>query len=115
MKKVAVILGAGASYDVSNGTVPITNEEMRPPLARELFDVRFWQWRRYYRGAEVLGMELGRLAQRQEEPFDLEARLRDHAESSDVRTRRAFRDIPPYLRDVDSSFDVLCPISGKLY
>ena len=36
----------------------------------------------------------------EDESFDLEARLTAYADSKDERTRRAFKDIPPYLRDV---------------
>ena len=99
VKRAAVVVGAGASFQVHNGTVPVLNRELKPPLARELFDARFWNHRRSYAGAEVLGAELGRLAQRQDTAFDLEARLTDYATSADSRTRRHFKDIPPYLRD----------------
>ncbi|MEX0786181.1 MAG: hypothetical protein WD939_06050 [Dehalococcoidia bacterium] len=99
MKKAAVVLGAGASFDVHNDTVPVLNPDLRPPVARQLFDARFWHYRRPYRGAEVLGAELGRLA-RDDSAFDLEARLTQYATSSDERTRRHFKDVPPYLRDV---------------
>src|SRR4051794_9465926 len=42
MEKITVILGAGASYDVHNGTVPLGDRNWKPPLARELFEARFW-------------------------------------------------------------------------
>jgi hypothetical protein len=100
MKKAVVILGAGASFDVHNGSVPVSNGEMRPPLARQLFEARFWRIRQEYPGAILLGAELGRLAANQSEPFDLEAKLSEYAESPDHRTRSAFKAIPPYLRDV---------------
>lgn len=100
MKKAVVILGAGASYDVHNGVVPVTNASLRPPLARELFEDRFWNWRSVYPGAEVLGAVLGRMALTQSAPFNLEERLTEYANNSDRRTRRAFKDIPPYLRDI---------------
>ena len=100
MKRAAVVIGAGASFEVHNGTVPVLDPELRPPVARQLFESRFWNYRRHYPGAEVLGAELGRLAMSQDESFDLEARLTAYATSGDERTRRAFKDIPPYLRDV---------------
>lgn len=99
MKRAAVILGAGASYDIHNGTVPFIQEGLRPPLARELFQPRFWFYAQHYPGAQLLGAELGRLAQL-ESAFDLEQRLTEYAESHDLRTQRAFKQIPPYLRDV---------------
>ncbi len=103
MQNLAVIVGAGASADVHNGSVPITSPNLRPPLARELFDARFWGFRQNYVGAEVLGAELGRFAANNEPTFDLEALLTGYANSSDPRTRLAFRYIPPYLRDVLSA------------
>lgn len=100
LKRVTVILGAGASFDVHNGSVPIIRPEMRPPLAKQLFEARFWGIAQSYIGVKVLGAELGRLAQLEELPFDLEERLSQYASSEDALTRRHFRDIPPYLRDL---------------
>ena len=38
-RKVCVILGARASYDVRNAGSPVLKSGLRPPLARELFDL----------------------------------------------------------------------------
>lgn len=99
LEQVTVILGAGASFDVHNGSVPILNPEMKPPLAKQLFEARFWNIAGQYAGVKVLGAELGRIAQL-ESAFDLEERLSQYASSTDTLTRRHFKDIPPYLRDV---------------
>lgn len=98
--RAAVILGAGASFDVHNETVPVNRPDLRPPLAKQLFEARFWGIAQQYAGVRVLGAELGRLAQLDDRPFDLEERLGEYSSSNDFRTRRHFKDIPPYLRDL---------------
>lgn len=105
MKRAAVIVGAGASYDVHwDREDPHLRNEFRPPLANELFDARFWPQRSSYNGAAALGAELGMLAKNG--ALALEEKLTEYANSADSRTRRLFRDIPPYLRDVlnDASY-----------
>jgi hypothetical protein len=99
MKRAVVILGAGASYDVHNASVPITNDRAQPPLARELFESRFWQQRQRYPGAAVVGSELGALAT-QPDPFDLEQQLTRYAESTNPQMLANYRHVPGYLRDV---------------
>jgi hypothetical protein len=101
-KKLAVVLGAGASYDVWNeGT--IESRDWRPPLTRELFriDIRptFAPILQYYPGAAALVQELGPLSADQSS-FDLENKLREYADHSDPRVRRLYKEIPLYLRDV---------------
>jgi len=73
---------------------------MKPPLAKQLFEARFWHIAQGYPGVQVLGAELGRLAQLEGRPFDLEERLSQYASSNDAPTQRHFKDIPPYLRDL---------------
>ncbi len=99
-QKVAVILGAGASYDAWNETGPPAEMAWRPPLAREFFGARqaFWPVLGSYRGARLLASELGELARG--DAFNIELKLREFAEHNDQRIRRAFREVPPYLRDV---------------
>lgn len=41
MKKIAIIVGAGASYDCVNLRLTKVNQLLRPPLVHELFDTRF--------------------------------------------------------------------------
>ena len=78
MKKVVVIVGAGASFDVHNRSMPAPDPRLRPPLARDLFDQRFWSERAPYPGAVVLGSTLGELAQ-SATTFDLEEHLTSYA------------------------------------
>lgn len=98
MSKAVVILGAGASFDVANPSVPAQNH-LRPPLARELFEHRFSDLRFPYPGAVIIGSELGARASTGD-AFDLEAYLTRYAESANPETRRHFREVPAYLRDV---------------
>jgi hypothetical protein len=102
MKKAAVILGAGASFAVSNDSRVLSREadSFHPPLARSLFAPTFWGIRQRYRGAVVIGSELGSPEIMDAGAFDLEARLTGIARHPDPRNRRHFRDIPPYLRDL---------------
>lgn len=101
MKKAAVILGAGASYDVSNGSYA-SPDQWRPPLTSELFGDRagdhFEQLMRRYPRADVLFQELYPLAAT--ETLNLEQKLREYAGHSNAIVREAFKQIPPYLRDV---------------
>jgi len=66
-KKACVILGAGASYDVANDGAPIRNPELRPPLARELFNMEkrreFSNVMTSYPGAKVLSSSLAPLVE----------------------------------------------------
>jgi hypothetical protein len=98
--KVAVLLGAGASADCWNDTGPPVNDSYRPPLARELFGTRtaFWDVLQRYNGARLLASELGELARG--DAFNIEQKLREYAEHKDQRIRDAFREVPPYLRDL---------------
>jgi len=102
-KKVAVILGAGASYDCWNDTGPPADMHWRPPLARDLFGTRpaFWDVLVRFNGARVLASELGELARG--DAFNIEVKLREYAEHKDQRIRQAFKDVPLYLRDLISS------------
>ncbi len=102
LKKAVVILGAGASNAVSNSSVPLTSDatKYQPPLARELFSPKFWNLRQAYRGAQVVGAELGNPDIISGGAFDIEERLTTLANHPDPRNQRHFRDIPPYLRDV---------------
>ena len=58
LPKVCVVLGAGASNDVWNGSAPILNQGFRPPLARDLFDIDnhrdYWDLLHHYPGARWL-------------------------------------------------------------
>ncbi len=100
MNKVAVIMGAGASYDVWNETTPV-DQNWRPPLAKDLFQRPgfFFPVAEVYEGAKVAW---SMLSPRSKGPdaFDLEAALREMASDDDERIRRHFKEVPLYLRDL---------------
>lgn len=112
-EKICVIVGAGASYDVRNAGSPsgavvnnpsavIGNPELRPPLAKHLFDIQghpaYWTYLREYEGAKVLTQGLAQQSLRGE--FNLEGELRRLAEHSSPIIRQHYRHIPVYLRDL---------------
>ncbi len=102
MKTALVILGAGASRGVDNGTSPLKTGHagLKPPLANDLFDGSgpYWNVVNRYEGVKVLGATLGAAAQ--SGTFSLEEKLREYASSDDPEIRRHFRDVPLYLRDL---------------
>jgi hypothetical protein len=100
LRKVTVILGAGASADAWNETGPPADQEWRPPLANELFGHRpaFWEVLKRYQGARVLATDLGEQARTGS--LKLEARLREFATHPDTGIRAHFKHVPPYLRDL---------------
>lgn len=103
LPKACVILGAGASTDVHNGSAPILRQgNYKPPLARDLFDIErhpeYFQVLQHYRGAQSLAAVLSPLSHSSE--FDLEKRLRELAEHTDERVRQQFKHVPAYLRDL---------------
>ncbi len=101
MKRAVVLLGAGASADVSNGASTETLQ-WKPPLAAELFSQRahtdFREQLYGYRGAQTLSALLIRDAEAG--TLDLEERLRSFANHQSEVVQRHFKDVPPYLRDV---------------
>lgn len=101
-RKLAVVLGAGASYDVRNeGST--ADMAWRPPLTMDLFNIaqrpNFEPILSYYPDAASLVQELAPLCHNVR-GFDLEAKLREYAEHPDCRIRRQFMQIPPYIHDV---------------
>jgi hypothetical protein len=100
MRRIAVILGAGASADAWNETGPPRNQAWQPPLARELFGQReaFWPILERYPGAHVISADLGELVRTG--AVNIESKLREYAEHSDPRIRNHFKQVPPYLRDL---------------
>lgn len=101
-RKVCVILGAGASYDVRSAGSPVVNEGLRPPLARDLFNLdRHGEFRSIlaqYEGAVVLAQNLA--ARSSLGDFDLEKELKRIAEHPDDQVREHYKHVPPYLRDL---------------
>ncbi len=104
-EKIAVVFGAGASYDVDTGSTPETNPEWQPPLVRDLFSPRFYGLRAIYPGADFLAQSLHPLAVAG--AINVEERLRLLADSHDPTTRRNYLQIPPYLRDVMAAVGTL--------
>lgn len=102
MNKICVILGAGASHDVYNGSSPIINPAFKPPLARDLFNIEnnkeYWQILQYYPGAQVITDLLAPLTAKDE--FSVEQELRRYSNHTDVRLQENFKFVPPYLRDL---------------
>lgn len=103
LPKACVILGAGASFDVHNGSAPILHQgNFKPPLARDLFAIdkhpEYFNILHHYPGAQSLAAILSPLSSSTE--FDLESRLRELADHKDTRVRQQFKYIPPYLRDL---------------
>ena len=88
LPKVCVILGAGASTDVHNGSAPILNQaKFKPPLAIDLFAIGkhpdYFEVLRPYPSAQSLASLLSPLSDATE--FDLESRLREYRRLRDLR------------------------------
>ena len=102
LKKVCVILGAGASYDVSGEGSPIINDDFRPPLAIDLFNISkhesYYYIMQRYNGAVFLGQELARKSS--SGAINIERELRRYSSHEDKVTREHFKHIPAYLRDL---------------
>ena len=102
LPKICVILGAGASYDVRNEGSDFLNPGLRPPLARELFNLEersdFRSIIRHYAGAVVIAQDLAPKSKASN--FDLEKELRRIAEHTSGLRRDHYKHIPPYLRDL---------------
>ncbi len=100
--KIAVILGAGASTDAASPGGPPADAQWRPPLAKDLFRFdahpNYWQVAAGYRGVRVLSPELAEVLAAGS--ASLEEKLAEFAVHPDQRIRGAFRQVPPYLRDL---------------
>ena len=109
--KICVILGAGASHDVRNagslasgitGSGVVGDSHLRPPLARDLFNIEgnphYWPYLQEYNGATVLTQGLAE--QSKQAGFNLEGELRRLAEHPSAVVRNHFRTVPPYIRDL---------------
>ena len=100
--KVCVILGAGASHDVQSAGSGVVNPSLRPPLARDLFNLdqygAFWPILAEYEGALVLAQGLA--TQTSLPDFDLEKELRRISKHPDDLMREHYKHVPPYLRDL---------------
>jgi hypothetical protein len=98
---VIVLTGAGASYDVVDcGKFPTGESWRRPPLADELFDFNRkpeyeLKFLAHWHGANMLAGQLAGM-----KGHSLEQRLFELAQHADEESRRWFKDVPPYIRDV---------------
>ena len=102
MADVAVILGAGASWDVSSGSGN-ADRQWQPPLVSELFGQRarqhFWDVLSRSEGALNLYDQLFPLAVANSLP--LESKLSEYADDkADPRVQASFKHLPPYISDV---------------
>ena len=93
-------MGAGASYDAHMPELSgsLQNPAMRFPLARDLFSASFWSLAGPYDGVQFLAPRLASAAQG--DTFSLEEALREISDDPDPEIRRAFKQIPLYIRDV---------------
>ena len=99
-KTVLVVIGAGASRDAANGSGPVPDNALRPPIASEIFQYRdtFEPILDRYPGAKRLQRAILGPKSRVGGEFDLEQELETLRTAE--RTARAFYEIPPFLRDV---------------
>lgn len=97
-KRLAVILGAGASYDCVGEATSFVNWDYRPPLTDQLFEPRsvFSSILEHYPGALALASLLRGASNR----GGLEGELRKLASSSQAHIRRQFPHVPMYLREL---------------
>ncbi len=102
MPKACVILGAGASCDIWSKGTPVINEDLRPSLAKELFDTNsrpaFYQVMKQYSGAKYLSDLLYPVIANGE--MAIEEALRHYTNHKDPDLREKFKHVPPYLRDL---------------
>ena len=103
MPKACVILGAGASNAVDNGSAPVLYDgDFRPPLASDLLAIgshpQYFQVLDPYLGARALASILSPMSG--QTTFALETELRSLSEHTDERIRQQFKHVPPYFRDL---------------
>jgi len=101
-KKVCVILGAGASYDVWGPGTHVINAEYKPPLTSTVFNMSNNVYSNIigsYPGAEYLANMLAEYAISGEK--GIEDYLRHYVEHpTNEIMRRFFKQVPGYLRDL---------------
>ena len=95
-KRLLVVFGAGASWDVRGAGTDVLRLDKQPPLAAQLFDgSRYGSIMARYHGAATLGQRLAGSS-----GSALEERLRDFSAHQNPALKEAFKGIPPYLHDV---------------
>ena len=103
LPKVCVILGAGASWDVANEGSHIKAKEWRPPLAKQLFNVRdppqYEAILERYKGAQSLAALVA--PKISNGMIGVEQELTKYARHPNrFQLRGHFKQVPPYLRDL---------------
>ena len=104
LHKACVILGAGASKDISGegSSIKLLGKDWQPPLAKDLFDIshhpRYQEILSKYPGADVLTQKLAPLILSGQ--ISVEKALRKYAEHSNALMQAHFKHIPPYIRDL---------------
>jgi len=100
--KACVILGAGASWDITGEGTSVILPAWQPPLAKDLFDIsrhpNYQEILAKYPGADFLTQSLASLISSGQ--ISVENALRKYAEHSDALIRAHFKHIPPYIRDL---------------
>jgi hypothetical protein len=89
---------------VGDAGSPVLTPGLRPPLARELFDLErrtdFRSILAEYEGAVVLAQGLASKSKLTGSGFDLEKELKSIAEHPSRLMREHYKHVPPYLRDL---------------
>jgi len=102
LPKACVILGAGASHDVHGEGSRIINNDYRPPLAIEFFDIdrnhAYYNVLHPYPGARALAQQLAPIVKSGQ--ISIEEELLRYAKHHSPQIRSQFKHVPPYLRDL---------------
>jgi hypothetical protein len=117
LRRVCVILGAGASHDVHDLGSSVKSLEFKPPLATELFNIDandvYLPIVGRYPGAALLAQPLARRIAEGE--VGVEEALRGFAVHTDEQLREAYKHVPPYLRDLMHSCTAFYTVYPSCY
>jgi hypothetical protein len=98
MAGIAVILGAGGSFDCAQPGMAGVNMDWRPPLVHQLFESRFTKiLRKYQKVAAIQPSIQDRIDVNNE---NLEAVLKRLAAAPQLPIRRQFQEVPLYLQEL---------------
>lgn len=106
MKKLVIVLGAGASHSQNPDPKQRDNQNYRPPLAKEIFSTigSFADILHKYPPAETLASAINAQLRQNREGVGLEQILKQYEErlsnGEDSPITRQFLHIPPYLNDL---------------
>ena len=101
LRRLVVIIGAGASYDCASELVD-KDPRLQPPLVKDLFSTGFAGILHRYPLAQAAAADIRRAIEPvSENAVPLERYLREQMrDATDSYTRRRYRQIPLYLQDV---------------